>query len=172
MHTKVVYRAAETFLALDCAVLRFNFRGVGASAGHWDEGRGEREDFEAGLDFVAAAHPGVDVWAAGFSFGAGIALNSGVRDGRVTQLLAIAPPIGRYDFPDVAASTKPTHFIHGERDELIPVAQLREFYAHVRPPKTLTVIDGASHLFEGRVPEVGEAIWKTFGVHEREKEQA
>ena len=171
MHTKVVYRAAKTFLEIGCAVLRFNFRGVGASAGQWDQGRGERDDFQAGLDHGAASYPGVDLWAAGFSFGAWIALTCGVRDPRVTQLLAIAPPTGRYDFAAVAATTKPTHFIHGDRDELVPVTDMQEFYERVSPPKTLTVIEGASHLFEGRVPAVGEAIRNTIGVHTRQKEQ-
>ena len=170
MHTKVVYRAAKTFLELGCAVLRFNFRGVGASCGQWDEGRGERDDFQAGLDYGAASYPGVGLWAAGFSFGAWIALTCGVQDPRVTRLLGIAPPTGRYDFAGVAASTKPTHFIHGDRDELVPVTELREFYQRVSPPKTLSIIDGASHLFEGRVPALGEAIRNTFGVHTRQKE--
>jgi alpha/beta superfamily hydrolase len=170
MHTKVVYRAAKTLLDLGCAVLRFNFRGVGASAGQWDEGRGERDDFQAGLDHGAASYPGVDLWAAGFSFGAWIALTCGVRDPRVTQLLAIAPPTGRYDFAAVTATTKPTHFIHGNRDELVPVTEMQEFYERISPPKTLTIIDGASHLFEGRVPAVGEAIRNTIGVHTRHKE--
>ena len=172
MHTKVVYRAAKTFLALGCAVLRFNFRGVGASAGQWDEGRGERDDFQAGLDYGAAAYPDTELWAAGFSFGAWIALTCGARDPRVTQLLGIAPPAGRYDFSEVVVSTKPTHFIHGDRDELIPIARLRELYEQVSPPKTLTVIDGASHLFEGRVPEVGEAIRNTFRIQQRHEEFA
>ena len=168
MHTKVVYRAAKTLLEIGCAVLRFNFRGVGASAGQWDEGRGERDDFQAGLDHAAASYPGVDLWAAGFSFGAWIALTCGVRDPRVTLLLAIAPPTGRYDFADVAATTKPTHFVHGDRDELVPVTDMQEFYERVSPPKTLTVIDGANHLFEGRVPAVGEAIRNTFRVQHEE----
>ena len=170
MHTKVVYRAAKTFLELGCAVLRFNFRGVGASAGHWDEGRGERHDFEAALDYAASSYPGVDVWAAGFSFGAWVALICGVLDPRVTQLLGIAPPTGRYDFAEVAASEKPTHFIHGDRDELVPVTELLTFYERVSGPKTLTLIDGASHLFEGRVSEVGEAIRNTFRVHHQQEE--
>jgi alpha/beta superfamily hydrolase len=170
MHTKVVYRAAKTLLEIGCAVLRFNFRGVGASAGQWDEGRGERDDFQAGLDQGAASYPGVDLWAAGFSFGAWIALNCGVRDPRVTRLLAIAPPTGRYDFAEVAATTKPTHFIHGDRDELVPVTELQEFYERVSPPKTLTLIAGASHLFEDRMPAVGNAIRNTIGVHTRRKE--
>ena len=170
MHTKVVYRAAKTFLEIGCAVLRFNFRGVGASGGQWDEGRGERDDFQAGLDYGAASYHGVDLWAAGFSFGSWIALTCGVRDPRVTRLLGIAPPTGRYNFAEVAASTKPTHFIHGDRDELVPVTELRLFYERVSPPKTLTIIEGASHLFEGRVPAVSEAIRNSFGVHTRHKE--
>ena len=137
-----------------------------------DEGRGERSDFQAGLDCAATSYPGVDVWAAGFSFGAWIALTCGVRDPRVTQVLGIAPPTGRYDFAEVVSSTKPTHFIHGDRDELVPVTEMRAFYERVSAPKTLTVIDGARHLFEGQVGEVGEAIRDTFGVHERRKEHA
>ncbi len=163
MHTKVVYRTAKTFLGLGCAVLRFNFRGVGTSDGQWDEGRGERADFEAGLDFVADACPNVELWAAGFSLGAWIALGAGVADPRVTRLLAIAPPVGRRDFEGVVTSGKPMHFIHGSEDELIPIAVLREFYEQVSPPKTLSVIDGANHLFDGWVPAVGTAIERVFG---------
>ena len=163
MHTKVVYRTAKSFLRLGCAVLRFNFRGVGTSEGQWDEGRGERADFEAGLDFVADACPGAELWAAGFSLGAWIALTAGVTDPRVTRLLAIAPPVGRRDFEGVRASGKPMYFIHGTEDELIPIALLREFYEQVNPPKTLTVIDGANHLFDGWVPAVGTAIERGFG---------
>ena len=59
MHTKVVYRAAKTLLDLGCAVLRFNFRGVGASEGQWDNGRGEQDDFLAGLDVAELGIEGV-----------------------------------------------------------------------------------------------------------------
>ena len=162
MHTNVVYRAAKTYLAIGCAVLRFNFRGVGASAGHWDEGRGERDDFLAALDFAAGTYPGVEIWSAGFSFGAWLALTSGVLDPRVTQVLGIAPPTGRYDFSRVTTSDKPKHFIYGERDELVPIAEFQTFFDRVHEPKTLTVIDSANHLFDGQLPEVGAAIRKRF----------
>ena len=118
---------------------------------------------EAGLDFVADACPGAELWAAGFSLGAWIALTAGVTDPRVTRLLAIAPPVGRRDFEGVRASGKPMCFIHGTEDELIPIALLREFYEQVNPPKTLTVINGANHLFDGWVPAVGTAIERGFG---------
>lgn len=165
MHTKVVYRAAKTFLELGCAVLRFNFRGVGASDGQWDDGRGEQDDFVAAIDLAATTYPGVELWAGGFSFGAWMALCAGIADARITTLLAIAPPVGRYDFTQVAASGKPMHFIHGEQDELVPLAQMRAQYETISEPKTLTVISGANHLFDGQVGEVGDAIRAIFGVH-------
>src|ERR1041384_3735458 len=74
MHTKAVYQGAKALARTGCAVLRFNFRGVGRSAGTWDEGRGERDDFKAAVDFMAAKYPGTELWAAGFSFGAYVAL--------------------------------------------------------------------------------------------------
>ena len=165
MHTKVVYRAAKTFLALGCAVLRFHFRGVGTSAGSWDDGVGERDDFHAALDFAASTYPDATLWAAGFSFGAWLALTCGVRDTRVTRLLGIAPPIGRRPHGVVATSPKLTHFIHGAQDELIPLDTLRRFYETVSKPKTLTVIENANHLFDGRIAELGDAIQATFEPH-------
>ena len=70
MHTKAVYRATKAFARLGCAVLRFNFRGVGLSDGMFDNAVGELDDFRAGLDFMASRYPGAHLWAAGFSFGA------------------------------------------------------------------------------------------------------
>ena len=72
MHHKVVYRGAKALKDIGCAVLRFNFRGTGTSAGTFADGRGEMDDFRAGLDFVADRYSGLETWAAGFSFGASL----------------------------------------------------------------------------------------------------
>jgi len=69
MHTKVVYQSAKALAEIGCVVLRFNFRGVGRSAGAWDEGRGEMDDYRTAVDYLASVHPGLELWAAGFSFG-------------------------------------------------------------------------------------------------------
>src|SRR6188474_1670692 len=69
MHTKVVFQSAKALTRIGCVVLRFNFRGVGMSAGTWDEGRGEKDDYRAALDYFAGQYPGVELWSAGFSFG-------------------------------------------------------------------------------------------------------
>jgi alpha/beta superfamily hydrolase len=101
MHTKVVFQGAKALARIGCEVLRFNFRGVGRSAGAWDRGRGELHDFGAAVDFMAARHPGLEIWAAGFSFGSYVALTAGASDDRVCALVGIAPPVDRYDFAEV-----------------------------------------------------------------------
>ena len=158
MHTKVVYQAAKAFCRLGCAVLRFNFRGVGVSHGTFDEGVGEKDDFRASIDFMARRYPGAPIWAAGMSFGSWVAMTAGAEDDRVTTLVGMATPIGLYDFSAVRHSTKPKFFIHGEYDEICALRDVREFYGHASEPKDLVVIDTANHLFDGHVTEVSEAI--------------
>ena len=158
MHTKVVFQAAKALTRIGCVVLRFNFRGVGRSAGTWDNGRGEMDDYRAAVDFVSARYPELELWAAGFSFGSYIAMTAGADDDRMCALIGIAPPVNRYDFSIAKRSTKPKFIIHGEADELIPLKQVREFYAQLADPKELVEIDRADHLFDGQVGEVADAL--------------
>jgi uncharacterized protein len=158
MHTKMVYQGAKGFTRIGCAVVRFNFRSVGLSAGTFDAGPGEMDDFRAAIAFAAERFPGLPIWAAGASFGAWIAVVVGAEDPRVSMLVAIAPPVDRFDFAVLTRCEKPKFFIHGEEDELISIRLVRELYAKVPEPKELAVIDAASHLFEGCASEVGEAI--------------
>jgi len=158
MHTKVVFQSAKALARIGCAVLRFNFRGVGRSAGAWDEGRGERDDYRAAIDFAAGRYPGVELWAAGFSFGSHIAMSVGSEDDRICTLIGIAPPVNKYDFTVAAASPKPKFIVHGIEDELIPLKAVRELYARMADPKELVEIDRANHLFDGQAAEVGEAL--------------
>jgi hypothetical protein len=158
MHNKVVYQIAKGFCRTGAAVLRFNFRGVGTSEGEFDDGPGEVADYRAALDFMASRYPGVEIWAAGFSFGAWVAMTVGAMDDRVSALIGIAPPVEHYDFSDVLESLKPKFFIQGDRDDLCPYQSMREFYARVPGPKELVTIDGADHLFDGKTSEVAEAV--------------
>jgi uncharacterized protein len=158
MHTKVVFQGAKALTRIGCAVLRFNFRGVGRSAGAWDEGRGEKDDYRAALDYFAGTYPDIELWAAGFSFGSHIAMTCGAADDRVCALIGIAPPVDRYDYGIVKQSTKAKFLIHGEADELIPLRSVREFYARLEEPKEFIEIDRANHLFEGQASEVGDAL--------------
>lgn len=160
MHTKAVYQGMKGLVRAGCAVLRFNFRGVGHSAGQFDGGAGEQADFTAALDYMAGAYPGLPLWAAGFSFGAWIALETGAVDDRVTALIGIAPPVTKsgYDFANTKVSTKPKFFVQGESDEICPIQDMWKFYGALPEPKELVVIDMADHLFDGHTTEVGEAL--------------
>jgi alpha/beta superfamily hydrolase len=164
MHTKAVYQGAKGLARIGCAVFRFNFRGVGASEGTFDLGEGEKADFTAALDYMAAHFPGVPLWAAGFSFGAWVALEVGAVDDRVSVLIGIAPPVATsvsgqdYDFSNTLESTKPKFFVQGEADEVCPIEGMWHFYGRLKEPKELVVIDGADHLFDGKTQEVGETL--------------
>jgi uncharacterized protein len=164
MHTKVVYRGAKGLAGIGCAVLRFNFRGVGRSAGVFGQGDGEKEDFKAALDYMSARYPQSPLWAAGFSFGAWVALEVGAADDRVSALIGIAPPVATsisghtYSFDNTLRTTKPKFFVQGEADEVCPLQAMWGFYGKLEEPKELVVIDGADHLFEGKAQEVGETL--------------
>jgi alpha/beta superfamily hydrolase len=159
MHTKALYHAAKALARIDVPVLRFNFRGVGRSAGSFSGGPGEQEDFRAALDFMNARYPEVKgIWTGGMSFGSWVGMTAGAVDARATALVGIACPVNRYDYSAVVSGGKPAFLVHGERDELIPLREIRKFYARLGEPKELIVIDGADHLFDGKVTEVGDAI--------------
>jgi len=164
MHTKVVFQGAKGLARLGCAVLRFNFRGVGRSEGAFDQGPGEKADFSAALSYMSAHYPGTPLWAAGFSFGSWVALEVGALDDRVSALIGVAPPVATsisgmtYEFPATLASEKPKFLIQGEADEVCPIEGMWKFYGQLREPKELVVIDAADHLFEGKTQEVGEAL--------------
>ncbi len=160
MHTQAVFYGAKGLVRVGCAVLRFNFRGVGASAGTFDQGRGEVDDFRAALNDMHDRFPGTSLWAAGFSFGAWVALETGASDPRVSALIGIAPPVAHegYTFPHTLESAKPKFFLQGDLDELCLLKDLRGFYARCHEPKELVVIDGGTHLFDGQGREVGDAL--------------
>jgi uncharacterized protein len=172
MHTKAVYQGAKALSRVGCAVLRFNFRGVGRSAGTFDNGAGEMADFRAAVDYMATRYPNTPLWAAGFSFGAWVALEAGAADDRVRALIGIAPPVVTsvsgmaYEFPNTLASTKAKFFVQGEADEVCPLEGMWTFYGTLAEPKELVVIDAADHLFEGKTQEVGEALEDLLGDFE------
>jgi hypothetical protein len=111
MHTKVVYQSAKALSRIGCAVLRFNFRGAGASAGTFTNGPGEMQDFRAALDVMHEKYPDAPLWAAGMSFGelgrhildAGHALTGLLLDG-VDNLATpqFREMLGKYKLPLLA----------------------------------------------------------------------
>lgn len=160
MHTKAVYRAAQALGEAGLVTLRFNFRGVGASTGTYEEGIGEREDVVAVLDWLQDQYPQLPLVAGGFSFGSMVALWVGVEDPRVDGLLGLGLPIENlnYDFGYLAKTTKPTLVVQGEDDEFgsgeAVAAVLEKLGSHI----TLVRIEGSDHYFTGRLDELRAAV--------------
>jgi alpha/beta superfamily hydrolase len=162
MHNKVVYRAAKALGEAGFATLRFNFRGVGRSEGAYDEGRGEREDVRAAIDWVAAEHPDAEIVVAGFSFGAWTGLPVGCADTRVSRLVGIGTPVRAYQLTELLSCYKPKLFVHGTLDEHGPMAQMNSWYADLPEPKRIVRVEGADHFFEGYLDELMAAIRDYF----------
>lgn len=165
MHNKVVFRAAAALNDAGLIALRINFRGVGQSTGQHDEGRGERDDVRAGLDYLSAHYPASSITLCGFSFGARVGLEVGIEDARVRYLIGIGTPLNKYDFEFLQACRKPLLLVHGELDEYGEAEQVREMAAELEDQTQvrLVVVPGAGHFFENGLDDLKRAItgWMT-----------
>ena len=153
LDNKVVQTLAKTFYALGYVAARFNFRGVGKSAGTFDEGEGETQDALAALA-RAQSDFGADlpVVLAGFSFGSYVQTRVAQRV-HAQRLVLVGPAVGRFKVAAVAANTI---VIHGEEDEIVPLADV---LAWARPQELpIVVFPGCGHFFHGRLPQLQRVI--------------
>jgi uncharacterized protein len=164
MHNKVVYQAAKAIDSLGIPVLRFNFRGVGASEGTYDHGRGEEDDVRSAFDYLEEQFPGVPLVAAGFSFGAWVGLRVGCADPRVVDLIGLGLPIDdqklRFDYLKTCA--KPKLLVQGESDQYAAKAHFEKFVHTFSPEAANTTrvlfIPAADHFFHGHLDEAADAV--------------
>jgi alpha/beta superfamily hydrolase len=158
MHNKVVYHAAKAFQHYGLPVLRFNFRGAGASEGRHDRGEGEQQDLAAALDWLRS-ETGLPVIAAGFSFGAWVTLRTccgadpSSAAGKVRGIAALGLPIEAgdraYTYDFLAGCTLPKLFISGSADEFGPAASIEAVVSQAAAPSQLVFVAGADHFFQG-----------------------
>ncbi|HMF57304.1 MAG TPA: alpha/beta fold hydrolase [Pyrinomonadaceae bacterium] len=170
MHNKVVFRAAAALTDAGLITLRVNFRGVGQSTGNHDEGRGEKEDAQACLDFLAKRYGTNRITLAGFSFGSYVGTQVGISDDRVRYLISIGTPVDKYDFSFLADCRKPILFVHGDRDEFGRAERVRALAAGlpIEAQAQVKIISNADHFFEGWLDEMKLVI--TEWVKERMEE--
>jgi uncharacterized protein len=151
MHNKVVYHAMKTLNGLGLPVLRFNFRGVGASEGEHDDGHGEQDDVRTALDWLTVEF-GNQILFAGFSFGSAVGLRACCPDARVPGLVALGVPAGhdtrRYEYPWLVSCDKPKLFISGSRDQYGPKAEVEAIVARAAGDNTLVWVPEADHFFQ------------------------
>ncbi len=155
MHNKVTHTLARTFKRLGAAAVRFNFRGVGESEGEHDGGAGEQDDVAAVAAWCRERWPGFVPFLAGFSFGAATAYLTAERLG-ARALVTVALPVARVGRALPPAC--PWLAVHGERDDVVPVAALREWLETIAPRPELALLDDADHFFHGRLPALRDAV--------------
>ncbi len=165
MDNKVATTLARAAAESGAAAWRFNFRGVGRTAGTHDDGRGETDDLVAVAAHAQAQHPGLPLWLAGFSFGGAVALAASERLS-VAEMVLVAPAFSRLShWPHAASGGKPPErvlLVHGEKDETVPLAESMDWARHRE--QTVMVIPEADHFFHGRLHTVREVVRRWLGA--------
>jgi alpha/beta superfamily hydrolase len=149
MTNHATYRLARAVRAQGGASLRFNFRGVGLSAGSYDGGLGEAEDAKAGLAWLVERHPALPRLACGFSFGSWMALRAGCPDTSVRGVLCAGLALSLRDLagPVARQCEKPVAVVQAERDEFGAPEEVGHALAGSAAARRLGVVKGATHLF-------------------------
>ncbi len=160
MDNKVVRTLARSFLSLRCVAVRFNFRGVGESAGSYGDGVGETEDALAVAAWARLQWPELRLYLGGFSFGALVALK--VAPQLVTAgLVTVAPPVasiaGRIDQPRC-----PWLIVQGDTDDVVDADAVVEWLNSLEPGPNLRIMSGAEHFFHGRLIELRNMVIEFF----------
>lgn len=157
MHNKVVTMLARSLRELGLIVVRFNFRGVGESAGEYDEGRGETLDLLAVAEWVRRHRPDDAFWLAGFSFGSYVAL-LGARHLPIKQMISIAPPVGRWDFSAALAPPCPWLVVQGEDDDVVDPQAVYDWIDAMEDKPALVRMPETGHFFHRRMMDLRGAI--------------
>jgi alpha/beta superfamily hydrolase len=157
LDNKVVHTLSRAFHEFGVPTVRFNFRGVGASAGEFADGIGETDDTLAVVAWAGGRWPGAAAWMAGFSFGGAVAIRAAASV-QPARLVAVAPAVSRVDLSAVKALTAPWLIVIGDADELVSPQEVKDWAARQPHPPELAVLAGVQHLFHGRLHELRGAV--------------
>lgn len=156
MNNKVVTTIARAFSNLGLWTVRFNYRGVGKSAGKYAQGIGESDDLSAVLHWAQATFPNKKIWLAGFSFGAYVATRVASQE-QVSQLVTVAPPVNHFDFTAFNIQS-PWLVVQGDLDEVVPAVEVYAWLKN-RPVRPCVIsMKNASHFFHGQLIELRSRI--------------
>lgn len=166
MTNKVVHTLARTFNELGMPTLRFNYRGVGASAGAYGEGVGEIEDTLAVIAHGRRLWPDASLSLAGFSFGGIVALRA-AQTTSPSLMVTVAPAVTRLDVSGIVVPKCPWLIVQGDADELVPSQSVLEWADRLSPKPTVHLIPGAEHFFHGRLNDLRDVVMKFSNGSER-----
>jgi uncharacterized protein len=157
MENKVAVMLAKTFAELGCVTLRFNFRGVGASAGEFTGGDGEEQDMLAIVRYAQEEFgQELPLILSGFSFGGYVAARTALLV-HPRHLILAAPAVGRFAMPAVAPDTL---VVHGEHDDVVPLADALDWARPQQLP--IVVLPQAEHFFHGRLTQLRDIVRRHF----------
>jgi uncharacterized protein len=157
LHNKVVFRAARGLENANVATLRFNFRGVGASGGTFDNGDGEQDDVTAAIEWAKRKHPDKKLIVGGFSFGAWVSSRVACERTDVDAVFLLGTPVNKYDFTYLRSCERPMLFIHGTKDEHGDPAKVEKLVQTVRNAESV-MVTGADHFFTKQLEAVEETM--------------
>lgn len=157
MDNKVAQTLARAFVALGYAAVRMNFRGVGTSAGTYDEGHGETDDMEVLMRHMQERFPNLPLALAGFSFGSFVQASLQqrlIQQGTPAErLVLVGAAAGKWPMPDIPSNSI---LIHGELDETIPLSDVLQW---LRPQDIpVVVIPGADHFFHRKLHHIKNLV--------------
>ena len=151
MENKVVQTLARAFVQSGWRSLRFNFRGVGASQGTHDEGRGETGDL---LHIIASEAASGPLAIGGFSFGSYVAANAVSRlwdERQPDKIVLVGTAASNFAVPALPTDAHERTFVlHGESDDTVPLAAVMNWARPQQLP--VTVVPGGGHFFHGQLP--------------------
>ncbi len=148
MNNKVVTTLSRLFSDRGIASLRFNFRGVGASEGVYDQGVGESEDMMLLAHTWLNEYPDARLWFAGFSFGSYVAYRAAAQMPHAA-LITVAPSVQHYDYDAYAPQPSPWIVVHGDQDEIVPYRAVVDFLLPFGKTITLLSFENTGHFFHG-----------------------
>ncbi len=166
MGNKVVTTLARSAHDLAVPTIRFNFRGVGASAGTFDDGRGETLDALTAIAHGRELWPGASLWLAGFSFGGAVALRASTARGvgSVDRLLTVAPALSsHYESPrQIQVPACPWLILQGDADEVVDPRLTVDWSGQLEPAPHLVLLPGTGHYFHGKLVELQHEAGRFF----------
>ena len=158
MDNKVVQTLARAFVQLGFRAVRFNFRGVGSSGGHWDHGQGEVDDALAVI--TQLRDPALPLMLGGFSFGAYVTTRAAAalpEGERAARLVLVGPAVVNFDAAPVPQDSV---VIHGEADDVVPLSAVLDW---ARPQVLpVTVVPATGHFFHGQLALLKQMIVNAF----------
>ena len=167
MQNKVVHTLARAAQDQKVTSLRFNFRGVGGTAGVYDNGVGESEDAAAISDWCREELGATRQWAFGFSFGSFVAFRLAVER-HAGLLVTVAPPVQRFDFTRLAVPHCPWLVIQGDADDVVDHTTVLGWTGAVTPAPEVRIVAGAGHFFHGRLTEMRAMLAAWLGARTAE----